>query len=144
MTQLDAIFHLGCKFGELSRQIEMAIETQSWRHCRVEIELSRVDEILKSILDELMRLDTSEIAEKTQNDVKVYLERLTEEKIEAEEEDEEEYETMISRIRTKIKKRKYKRKLKTDEVSDLDLNLKIWEDRIINELVRQSKKEILE
>ncbi len=144
MTQLDAIFHLGHTFGELARQIEMAIETQSWRHCRVEIELYRVDESLKSILAELMKLDASEIAEKTQADIKSYLERLTEEKMDDEEDQEEEYETMISRIKTKIKKRKYKRKLKADEVTDLDLNLKIWEDRIINELVRQSKKEPLE
>ncbi|MHA2370698.1 MAG: hypothetical protein ACXADX_17935 [Candidatus Hodarchaeales archaeon] len=144
MTQLEAIFHLGHKFGELSRQIEMAIETQSWRHCRVEIELYRVDESLKIILGELMKLHDSEIAEKTQTDIKSYLERLTEEKMDDGEEQEEEYATMISRIKTKIKKRKYKRKLKSDEVKDLDVNLKIWEDRIINELVRQSKKEPLE
>ncbi|MFX0113644.1 MAG: hypothetical protein ACFFB3_03785 [Candidatus Hodarchaeota archaeon] len=140
MTQLESIFNLGHKFGEIIRQVEMAIETKSWRHCQVEIEVYRVYESLMNIIDELIKLDASEIFEKTQQDIKLYLEKLTTRKIDAEEDQEEEYEMLIARIKKKIKKRKQKRKLKSEEITELDSNLKVWKDRFANEFIRKSKE----
>jgi hypothetical protein len=140
MTQLKAIFNLGQRFGEISRELEMAIETRSLRHCRIEIEVFRVYEGLMQVIDELMKLDASEIFEKTQLDIKLYLEKLTKRKIGTEQEKEEEYEMLLTRIKKRIKKRKQKRKLKSEEISELNSNLKVWKDRFANEFLRLSKE----
>ena len=83
---------------------------------------------------------TDEMIIASWEDIKSYLEELTKKKIKDEQDLEEEYETLLSRIKTKFKERKQKRKLKPEEAKELDVNLKIWKDRIINELARMLKK----
>lgn len=154
MTQRKAIFNLGHKLGELARQVEMVIETQSWRRCQNEIEVSRISDNLTYVLGELMILDVSEVIEKTQQDIKSYLEKLTKEKIDEgaakEGEEEKEKKLIVGKIKSEIKKRRQrqirkkrqKRKLTPDEVNELNLNLEIWKDRMINEFARIAKKSI--
>jgi hypothetical protein len=153
VTQLKAIFNLGHKLGELARQVEMVIETQSWRRCQNEIKVSRISDSLLFVLGELMILDGSGVIEKTQQDIKSYLEKLTKEKIDegAEkdgDEDEKERKLIVGKLKSEIKKRRQtqirrkrqKRKLTLDEVNELNMNLGIWKDRLVNECARLSKK----
>ncbi len=131
MTQKEVIFNIGFKFGELSGQLEQVIETLTLRRNQVEIEVSFVNNILSVVMEEFQNLDHSEIIKKTELEIEAFLEKLLGKRND-EEDILEDSRKVLTRIKKKIKNRKYKRKLKEEEVKELELNLKIWIDRVTN------------
>lgn len=135
------VFILGHKFGELSREIEIVIETaereqKSERH---QIKVLRVYESLRYTLDELIQLG---ISDEIQKDIAVYMNNLAKSyseiknKIEEEEDQEFESEMIVSKLKRKLRRKN--RDLKLVEVKEFYQKLKIWKDRITIELSRSS------
>jgi CCR4-NOT transcriptional regulation complex NOT5 subunit len=135
-TNHHEVFIVGHKLGELSREIELVIETaeREERSGRHQIKVLRVYESLRYLLDELIKMGLSEDIQK---DITVFINNLaksySEIKHKIEEEDQEFEEEMIV---SKLKKR-FRRKnkdLKLEEVKEFHQKLKIWKDRITIEL----------
>ena len=137
----EVLFILGHKLGELSREIELVIETaqrpqKSERH---QIKVVRVYEALKYILDELVEL---KISDEIQKDFTVYINNLAKNyseiknKIDKEEDREFENEMIVSKLKRKIRRKN--RDLKLEEVKEFHQKLTIWKDRITIELSRSS------
>lgn len=126
-------FILGHKLGELSREIELVIET-SQREDRREkhkIKVIRVYESMKYVHDELMQLGTSE---EIQKDFTLYLKNLAKKyseikrKIDDEQGKVTKDEMIVSKFKRKISRKN--RDLHLYEVKELDLKLKILKDKL--------------
>ncbi len=135
------VFILGHKLGELSREIELVIETaereqKSERH---QIKVLRVYESLRYILDELIQLG---ISDEIQKDITVYMNNLAKlyseikNKIEEEEDQGFEDEMIVSKLKRKLRRKN--KDLKLEEVKEFHQKIKIWKDRITVELSRSS------
>ncbi|MFX0015892.1 MAG: hypothetical protein ACFFB2_18050 [Promethearchaeota archaeon] len=138
-TRHEALFILGHKFGELSREIELVIETaeREEKRERHQIKVIRIYDSLRYIHDELKQLGVSE---EIQRDLSLYLNTLAKNyseirnRIVEEEKQETETEMIVSKL-----KRRFQRKnldLKPNEVADLSVKLKIWKDKMILELLK--------
>jgi hypothetical protein len=127
MVTPEKALNIGYKLGELSRQIEMVIETanKSRSRERLHIEVFRVNEGLKFILDELKLSNTSETI---QNDIEEYLKETINLNMD------EKSGMILGKLKKKLADRKYRSNLKIDEVKELDLKLKIWRDKLTSEL----------
>ncbi|MHA2203786.1 MAG: hypothetical protein ACW991_08860 [Candidatus Hodarchaeales archaeon] len=139
MISRHEVFILGHKLGELSREIELVIETaerevKSERH---HIKVLRVYESLRYILDELTQLG---ISDEIQKNITVYMNNLGKSyseikfKIEEEEDQVFEDEMIVSKLKRKLRRKN--RDLKLEEVKEFHQKIKIWKDRITIELSR--------
>ncbi|OLS22703.1 MAG: hypothetical protein HeimC3_29770 [Candidatus Heimdallarchaeota archaeon LC_3] len=129
-------FNIGYRLGSLSRHLEIVIETANAKTSKekYQIEVYRIYESLKYVLDELEDLN---ILEKVQYDLSSYLNQLT--GLNSKETQNELKRSMVlSKFKKKISDHKLRtnRVLKPHEVSELDLKLKMWKDRITNEFVK--------
>ena len=135
---VDTAFNIGFQIGNLSRQVEIVIETTNAKEksARVKIQAFRVFESLKYVIDEL---ESGNILEKVQIDMSVYLSQLT--GISKNDASSDTKPDMILRKLTKklsTRKLRLDRDLKTQEISELDLKLSMWKDRISSEFVKLS------
>ncbi|MFX0124737.1 MAG: hypothetical protein ACFFAE_13995 [Candidatus Hodarchaeota archaeon] len=141
ITNHEVLFILGHKLGELSREIELVIETaprqqKSERH---QIKVVRVYEALRYILNELEEL---EISDEIQKDFSFYMNNLAKNyseiknKIALEEDQDFKEEMIVSKLKRRIRRKN--RDLKLEEVKEFHQKLKIWKDRITVELSKSS------
>ncbi|MFX1517288.1 MAG: hypothetical protein ACFFC6_13375 [Promethearchaeota archaeon] len=139
MKSNEILFILGHKLGELSREIELVIETaerpeKSERH---QIKVVRVYEALKYLVDELAILW---ISDEIQKDITVYMNILAKNYSEIKnrilEEDTQEFESEMIVSKIKRKMRRKNKNLKLEEVKELHQKAKMWKDRITIELSR--------
>ncbi|MFX0137961.1 MAG: hypothetical protein ACFFDN_30245 [Candidatus Hodarchaeota archaeon] len=132
MINSEITFNIGYNLGELSRQIAMVIETAN-QQCskQLSIEVYRVYENLKYILDELISINASETIT---NDLKSYLNQLSRGKYDRDSESDETHELILEKLKRRFAERRQKGKLKPAAVKKLDLKLKIRKDRITREL----------
>ncbi|UCG04145.1 MAG: hypothetical protein JSW11_09190 [Candidatus Heimdallarchaeota archaeon] len=141
--QYEVLFILGHKLGELSREIELVVETaqRDEKSERLQIKVIRVYEILKYIHNELIQL---EISNEIQKDIEAYMSTLAKnyseikDKIDREESQDFENEMIVSKIKRKMRRKN--RDLKLETVKEFHEKLKIWKDRITIELSRSSAK----
>lgn len=134
-------FNIGYKLGSLSRHLEIVIETANSKSSKekFQIEVYRIFECLKYVLDELEELN---ILDKVQNDLSSYLNQLT--GLDSKEEQKEFKRSMVlSKVKKKITDHRLRsdRVLKPQEVAELNLKLKMWKDRITNAFVKTSELE---
>lgn len=137
----EVLFILGYKLGELSREIELVIETaqRTQKKERHQIKVVRIYEALRYVVDEMIKLGASE---EIQNDLTLYLSQLAKnyseikEKIESEQQQDVQTEMIVSKLKRKFARKN--RDLKLDEAKELDMKLKIWKDRITLEFSRFS------
>ncbi|MFX1506858.1 MAG: hypothetical protein ACFFDC_12210 [Promethearchaeota archaeon] len=134
------VFILGHKLGELSRDIELVIETaeREERGEKHHIKVLRVYESLRYLLDELNKL---EISDEIQKDITVFINNLaksySEIKYKIEEEDQEfENEMIVSKLKRRLRRKN--KDLKLEEVKEFHQKIKIWKDRITIELSKAS------
>ena len=139
MKSNEILFILGHKLGELTREIELVIETaerqeKSERH---QIKVIRVYDSLKYLTDELALLG---ISDELQKDITVYMNILaknySEIKNRISEENIQEFETEMIVSKIKRRMRRKNRNLKLELVKELHQKGKIWKDRITIELSR--------
>ena len=139
MKSNEILFILGHKLGELSREIELVIETAERQDKREkhQIKVTRVYESLKYLIDELALLG---ISDEIQKDITVYMNLLaknySEIKNRISEENIQEFESEMIVSKIKRRMRRKNRNLKLEEVKELHQKIKIWKDRITIELSR--------
>ncbi|MFW9929709.1 MAG: hypothetical protein ACFFD1_09980 [Candidatus Thorarchaeota archaeon] len=131
-------FNLGYRLGSLSRNLEIVIETANAKTAkeRYQIEAYRIHENLKYVHDELSELN---ILDQIQTEIENYLTELT--GFYKEELPESQKQGMfLSKVKRKLTDHKLRpnRTLKQHEVAELDLKLKMWKDRITNELIKMN------
>lgn len=128
-------FNLGFKIGSLARDIELVIETMNKKTDKekVKIEAYRVHETIKYVYDEL---DSLNILDKIKDDMGDYLANLT--GFGLSDDDESERKGLITKVKKGIADRKLRlnRNLNSQEISELDLKIKSWKDRITSDLVK--------
>lgn len=135
------VFIVGHKLGELSREIELVIETaeREEKGERHQIKVLRVYESLKYLLDELKKMG---ISDEIQKDITIFINTLaksySEIKIKIEEEENQEFEEEMIVSRLKRRLRRKNKDLKLDEVKEFHQKIKIWKDRITIELSKAS------
>lgn len=141
INQHEALFILGHKLGELSREIELVIETaqRTQKKQRHQIKVLRVYDSLRYVLNELTLL---KVSEEILKDLASYLNMLaknySEIKRKTEEKQNQDFEKEMIVTKLKRKMSRKNRDLKLDEVKDLGMKLRIWKDRITLELSRLS------
>ena len=136
MTNYHSILNIGYRLGNLARDVEIVLESQKTKDPNMKkfhLEVFRVQEILKYIVDELEHIDEYG---PTRIDIQDYIIQLTGEPIA--EDDDEERKTLLRKIKQGITDRKYRadRALNAREVYELDLKLKGWKDKLLGELVK--------
>ena len=136
MTNYHSILNIGYRLGNLARDVEIVLESQKTKDPnkkKFHLEVFRVQEILKYIVDELEHIDEYG---PTRIDIQDYIIQLTGEPIA--EDDDEERKTLLRKIKQGITDRKYRadRALNAREVYELDLKLKGWKDKLLGELVK--------
>ena len=137
MISSEIILNIGFKLGEIVRQVELVIETAPKRSSeRIHIELFRVYEGLRFVLDELHAANCSI---EVQAEIESYLDQLSGGKKPLKDNIDDD-KRLLTRVKEKLRERSFSSKLKIDEVKELQLKLKIWRDRISGDLVRLSGK----
>ena len=136
MAHYHSILNIGYRLGNLARDVEIVLESQKTKDPNLKkfhLEVFRVQEILKYIVDELEHIDEYG---PTRRDIQDYIIQLTGEPIA--EDDDEERKTLLRKIKQGITDRKYRtdRALNAREVYELDLKLKGWKDKLLGELVK--------
>ncbi|MFW9904823.1 MAG: hypothetical protein ACFFFH_10865 [Candidatus Thorarchaeota archaeon] len=131
------VFIIGHKLGELSREIELVVETaeREERGGRHQIKVLRVYESLRYLLDELNKMG---ISEEIQKDITVFINNLakfySEIKYKIEEEENQEFEDEMIVTKLKRRLRRKNKDLKLEEVKEFHQKIKIWKDRLTVEL----------
>ncbi|WP_455463325.1 hypothetical protein [Candidatus Hodarchaeum mangrovi] len=136
MISSEIVLNIGFKLGEIVREVELVIETAPKRSReRIHIELFRVYEGLRYVLDELKVLNCSS---EVQFEIESYLDQLSGRKLSKESINDEK--RLLTKVKEKLRERSFSSKLKIEEVKELQLKLKIWRDRISGDLGRLGGK----
>ena len=139
MTYYHSILNIGYRMGNLARELEIVIErlnSKSTKSKKIHIELYRVQEALKYVIEELEKMKA---LQSITSDIQGYFLQLTGiNTLEEDEEGNEERKPLLTRIKQGVVDRKYRpnRELQPREIYELDLKLKTWKDKLAGELVR--------
>lgn len=132
MIPNEVVLNIGYKLGELSRQIDLVIESSPKTSAkRIKIKVFRVYEGLRYIFDELKAITCSP---DIQLEIETYLNQLSGGKFSKETIDDEK--RLLARVKGKLKERSLTSELKIDEVNELKLKIDIWRNRISGDLAR--------